>query len=749
MDAVNFETLRPEGRPAAGAAAPIDLPRVLASFRRHLRLFITVTVVVVAAVAFMTLRATPRYTSTATLVIDEHTPDVLHLNTLTPQEAEQQTGSSDSSAVDTEVEILKSRALASKVVDQFHLDQDPEFNGALHRRGRLAFLSDFITGEDSTPGANDPAVAKQREYQRVVDAVMSDLAVTRAGQSYTIDLAFTSFVPSKATAIANAFAQNYLTEGLDAKFDASHSATGWLDGRLADLRQQVVTADTAVEQYKIANNLMSAQGATLTEQEISSLDNQLATARSEDAEQDARLKTAQRQLAAGSNGDDVGEALSNPVIQTLRAQRSQASAHLADLRAHYGEKYPDVVKARRALADIDNQIQVEIQRIISNLKALSEVAHTRTASLASTANQTRGSLAGNNRAMVRLDELQRDDEAARAIYDGFLARYKETIAKEGIQQSDARMVSPAKIPTSASKPNKKLDLIIALVLGLVSGVLAVLLSELLARGISNSAEVEEVLGLPAVGEIPTLASTLDLKVGRPMRRPDPVAYVVAKPLSRFAESFRNLRTSLLTSRPGHAVKVIAVTSALPGEGKTTTALCLARTIALSGSAVVLVDCDLRQRSINRILPTEPTVGLLEVLNGTASLQEALVRDEASGALVLPLAKSAFTPRDMFGSEAMAVLLGELRRHFEVVLLDTAPILAVADTRVLCPQADAVLLLTKWRRTSRKAVESALHGLSSETFIAGVALTQVNVREQALAGEGAAHYYRAYRKYYTG
>ena len=133
------------------------------------------------------------------------------------------------------------------------------------------------------------------------------------------------------------------------------------------------------------------------------------------------------------------------------------------------------------------------------------------------------------------------------------------------------------------------------------------------------------------------------------------------------------------------------------------------------------------------------MGLLEVLNGTASLDQALVRDTQSGALVLPLTKAAFTPRDVFGSEAMGRLLEELRSHCDVVLLDTAPILAVADTRVLCPQADAVVLLARWRKTSRKAVQSALHALSGETYVAGIALTNVNVREQALAGEGAAHY----------
>ena len=197
------------------------------------------------------------------------------------------------------------------------------------------------------------------------------------------------------------------------------------------------------------------------------------------------------------------------------------------------------------------------------------------------------------------------------------------------------------------------------------------------------------------------------------------------------------------------MKVIAVTSALPGEGKTTTAVCLARTMVLSGARVALLDCDLRQRSITHAFGPEPSAGLLEVLNGTARLDEALVKDNKTELMWLPLTKSAFTPRDVFGAPAMDRLLEELRGRFDFVILDMAPVLAVADTSVLCPKADAVLMLARWRRTPRRAVLAALRALNPEdTFVAGIALTQVNLREQARAGEGDAQYYRAYRKYYA-
>jgi polysaccharide biosynthesis transport protein len=746
MDALSGEAMRPDARVTSAAPRINELDRVFGAVRRHRWLFIAVAFAVFALVAFVTLRSSPRYTASATVLIHEHTPDVLHLNAITPEDAASQAVSADSSAVDTQVEILKSRALAAGVVDQLHLDRDPEFNGALSPPGRLARLLARLSGRSAAP-TEDPALTKQRESEGVISAVMNDLEVKRTGLTYTINLSFTAFEPAKAAMIANAFTQRYLTEGVDTTIDQTSTAMSWMDGRLAQLRQESQSADAAVEQYKISNNLLSGVGSTLTQQEISNLDTQLAQARAEDAEQDARLKTAQSQVAAGSNGSDVGAAMNNPVIQSLRGQQAQASAQLADLQARYGDKHPDVIKAKHALAEIDAQIQTQIQRVLSSLSAESVVAHTRTASLTASAGQARAALAGNNRDLVRLNQLQSDADAAKAIYDAFLVRYKETIAKQGVQAPDARVVTQAKLPTGPRSPNKRLDLAIAAVLGMVAGVIAIGAAELFRRGVSSPAEVEQAFDLPELGELPTLASTLDGKL-RGLRRLNPVDYVAAKPLSLFAEAFRNLRAALVSSRTGVNVKVIAITSALPGEGKTTAAICLARTMALSGARVVLVDCDLRQRSINSLLPAEPTVGLLEVLNGTANLTQALVKDSKTDMLILPLAKSAFTPRDVFGSLAMDRLLEELRARYDCVVLDTAPVLAVADTRVLCPKTDAVLLLVKWRRTPRKAVLAALRVMNPEdTFIAGVALTQVNLREQARAGEGEAQYYRAYKKYY--
>jgi succinoglycan biosynthesis transport protein ExoP len=716
-----------------------DLNVVIATFRRRLRLFAAVALVVLVAALLFTLQQTPLYTATSQVMLDVRTENVSDVSAVLSGLP------ADSPVVDSEVEVLRSRSLAARVVKHLKLDQDPYFNpyaaGAKGSRSWLPWVKKAVA-----PTANVDPIEVQRRQEQIVDRLLGGLKVRRSGLTYLIAIDYTNPVPQRAAEIANAFADLYLTEQMEAKFDATRSANEWLDTRVSDLRGQVQEAEAAVQQYKIDNNLLSAEGATLTEQEISGLNQQLASARAEQAETDARLNTARSQLSRGSNGEDVGEALTSPVVQQLRKQRAEKSAEVADLAGRYGDRHPDLLKAKRELTDIDGQIQAEIQRIISALEAKAQVSRQRTNSMAGSVATSRGTLAGNNRAGIRLGELQRKADSVRVLYETLLGRFKQTSTSQGIEQPDARVVSRARIPTSPSAPKPTLNMALGIVLALGSGVVAVILAELLMAGIFTEDEVERRLGLPYLGSVPLLSSVID---GKAARKISPADYLLAKPLSSFAESFRKLRAAILFAKVGETTKVIAITSSLPGEGKTTTTFSLARTLATAGASVVVVDCDLRQSALNRFLPSKPEVGLLEVLNGVATLDQALLTDQ-SGAKVLPLAEATYTPRDVLGSAAMQRLLTELRARFDIVLLDTAPLLAVADTRVLAASADAVVMLARWKKTPVKAITTALSLLQGRgIFVAGVALTQVDLKAQTRYGYGDAnYYYKSYRKYYA-
>lgn len=721
--------------------APPDLRRLVGSFRKRLRLFSAVALAVFVGVVLFTLSTTPKYTATAKVMLDTRKEQVTGVESVLSGMAV------DSPAVDTEVEVIKSRQLAERVVKSLKLDQDPEFNAALASPRGLGMVTHAV---GSMLGAGQPAelglnsIAAQKAHEKIVDRVLDDLSVGRAGLTYVIDVSFESEDAAKAAVIANKFAELYLLEQLEAKFDATRQATQWLNARLDELRGQVLQDEAAVQQYKIANNLLSASGTNLTEQEISNYNTSLSEARASAAEDQARLSTARQQLARGSTGDDVGEALSSPVIQELRKQRAEISARVADLQGRYGDRHPDMLKAKRQLSDIDTQIQDEIGRIISNLQAKSQVSQQRAASISGSLGGARGTLAANSRAMVRLNELQRTAEASRTLYESYLNRFKETSTQQGLEQSDSRVVSKAKIPTRQSSPKVELNIAVGLVLALIAALAAVLIAEGLDAGLTTAEDVEKRLDAAFLGSIPLLSSiTEDPSTS-------PLDFVVEKPLSAFSEAFRNLRTSILYSRLGDPVKVVAVTSALPGEGKTTTSICLGRTAAQQGARVVIVDCDLRRQTVNRLLEGQPVVGLLEVLSGEATLDQALTLDATSGAYVLPLAKGGFTPKDVFGSVAMDRLLDALRERFDFVVLDTAPVLPVADTRILAPKADVLVFLARWRKTPQDAIEAAFRMLSGTgAYVAGVALTQVDMKQQSKYGYGdSGYYYAEYKKYYA-
>ena len=657
----------------------------------------------------------------------------------------------DAATVDSEVEILRSRQLASRVVDSLKLDSDPEFNASLRKPAATASIKAGIKNlfDASAPQqvtAEQEALLQQKTQERVVDVVRGGLTIKRVGLTYVMNIGFSSEDPSKAARISNAFAEHYLLDQLEAKFDATRQANVWLNTRLGDLRGEVIQNEAEVERYRSANNLLSTSGQTLTEQEISTYNQQLATVRAQQAEDEARLRTARSQLAAGSTGEDVGEALNSTVIQQLRNRRAEVSGRIADMSSRYGTRHPDMLRAQGELLDIDNLIRAEIGRIISNLEAKAQVSRERTASMSGSLAGAKGTLVANNNAGVRLNELVRNAEASKTLYEGLLERFKQTTAQAGLEQSDARIVSKAIIPGKPSSPNVSMDLLVGLVLALGAGAAAIVLAEMLDSGMATAQDVERKLGLPHLGSVPLIASIAD----RADRNKLPTDYLIEKPLSAFAEAMRSLRTSVMFSRVGHQVKLVVVTSSLPGEGKSTTAVALARSAALSGQLTVIVDCDLRRRAVNRLLGIDPEIGLLEVLNDQATLQQGLVRDEGSGAFVLPLAHGGFTPKDVFQSQAMENLLQTLKEQFDLVILDTAPVLAVSETRILASKADAVIFLARWRKTPEKAAENALKLLrQSGAHIAGVALVQVDMKAQTKYGYGdQSYYYDEYRKYYA-
>jgi capsular exopolysaccharide synthesis family protein len=642
----------------------------------------------------------------------------------------QDTGSMppDTAAIDTQVEVLRSHALAQAVAQRLKLYDDPEFNPFLH----------------GAPAGHTPS---PRELQAVADSVQGHTQIKRSGLTYAVDVGVASKSPDKAAVIANTYMDVFLDRQLEEKVAEVTKANTQIGGELERMRQEAETAQERVQQYKIANNLYSAEGATMAEQEVSALNQQIAQAEAESAEKQAKAAAALEQVRRGSGGADVSAAVGSDTIKELRKEEAEKSAQLALLQSQFKPEYPEVKRVQAEVDELRAEIQQELNRIMSSVKADASASAQRAGSLLASRSHAQGGLVANNRAMVGLIVLQQRADAAKAVYDAYLARAKEVAAEGALQQPDAVINSPATKPLKPYSPNKKLGVVFGFLLGLFSAAITILVTELWDKRLRSRTDIEMRLGVPFAGVLPDTQTR-----GLLGKRIEQNSALVAKQIvdnrfSGFAESFRNLR-AFLNFAGGPSAKLLAVTSSLPGEGKSVTSLCLARTLALGGANTLLVDCDLRRRGISKTIG-EAGAGLAEVIQGKASLDQALVRDAQSGAWVLPASADSPAHYDLFTKPEAETLLRRLGERFDHVILDLPPVLGVADARIVAAMADRVLYLVRWNSTPARTAQSGLEVLREcGANVVGAVLSQVDVDQQARYGYcDSSDYFKHYRQYY--
>lgn len=702
----------------AASSDRIDLKFLVGIFRRRSGLFITVLGGSLAIGAVITVLSPRVYVAHADVTLNSKTATIAP--TSSNDRAPEQQAPTDA-FVDTQVAQVTSTDNMNAVIDRLGLDKDPHIMAeAGHGVPRLA----------------------------TIETLRKHINVQRIGSTYDIGIAYDSHNADQAAAIANAFAEQFTRGALTAKRDAARQTTGLISARLDQLRSQALADSAAEQNYRIAHNLLSTNQGTLTEQEISSYNQDLARAHAEQAEDAARLDAARHQQASGVNGANVGETLASPAIAALRAQQATAAGELASLQARYGSLHPDVIKARATLHALDEEVSGETRRVISGLEAKSQASNQRLASLSGSLSQSRGTLAVSNSAKTGLQDLEKRAETSNALYESYLNRYKELTAREGTEQADAEMLHPAPVPLVPDSPHVMINLILSLAIGLGLGIAAAFLAELNYSGITTGDDIEQRLGVRYLGSIPSLSSVMAGSVMARGTKRSPTDALIDNPRSAFAESFRSLRASIAMNTTN--AKVIAITSSLPDEGKTTTSICLARSMAASGDRVLLIDCDLRRQGVSEfVTDREKRPGLVEVLRGEAELDAAIAIDAATGLAILPVSPGTTGAPELLTGVEMDRLLELARTRYHAVIIDTAPVLPIADARLVLGKADASVFVVRWRKTPDNALRAALRLLpGNRVQLAGVALTQVDMHKQARFGYGDDAFYQSYRRYYS-
>lgn len=721
-----------------------DPNQILRAFRRRLPIFFITLLFVFCAVAVYTFQARPVYTTGASVIIDARETNVVDFGAVLSGLAP------DSAVVDTEVEIIRSRTLAEKIVVKLNLTESPEFNSALREQSTVAqvqgvmksFLSGLFGGSSSseTQPVRSDTDRQRAEMDRVVSTLLSKTNAYRIGTTYGIQITADSYDPILAESIANAIADQYLVEQLDAKYEATRRANAWIEEQLSDLRVELNESESLVEAYRSASGLFATGSTTLNEQQMTDLNAQLIVQRADLAERQARLESIRSMSANGGSAEVSGEALQSSVINELRRQQAEISREKADLENRYLPNHPEIQRINRELANTESQIQTEVRRLVSNLESEVTISRQRLNSLERNLSSMRATLAENNRASVRLRELERNAEASRTTYETYLERYKQIDDQEDLAEADARILSRATVPGSPSFPKTSLNLAIGVILGCMMGALVVIIIESLNSQISTGEDIEANFKVPFLGNFPQIAGS---------GRKNPGDYLVKNPMSSYAEALRNLRASLMFADLDSSVKTVAITSSQPDEGKSTLTFGLGRMSAMSGSKTLIVDGDFRRRqlSVNSV-GGAPEHGFLEYLFGECSIEEAIIKDEKTDLHILPLTIDRHTPRDVFGSKVFDDMLESLQQQYDLIIFDTGPILLMAETRVLTGKVDQTVVVARWLKTNRAALKETLSILTDfGAKITGIALNRVDMNKYHRQGYGHSGY-KSYAKYYT-
>ena len=694
--------------------------------------------------------AEPRYTAGTQILMTPRGNNIVELS------PDQVPVSADSQFVDNQVEVLKSATLMGRVIDKMKLGEDPRFNADLvEGRSLLSWLDPRTWLELITRPAvpSDPAVVEERQRLKLIRQLSEDISIRRIGLSYLVQISATSRSPELSRDISNTLVDLYLVEELETQVDGVRRTNSWLDAQLEELRSNLQTAEQALETYRIENNLVDAGGQTMTEQQRGDMNAQLMLARADLAEKQARYQRVASLVQSGGDVQTMSDVLSSETIVRLRQQQAEVARRQAELSSRYGELHPQMVNIRAELRDIEGQIASEARRIVSKLGNDVAVSRSRVNSLAGAMSSLNVTAAGDQQALIKLRELERDANSNRQLYESLLEGYKRSFVMTNSDTLDppARVTALATLPLEPSHPDKKLFLALGLLLGALAGMAISVVLDALERGFRDSDSAEKFLGASHLASVPMVPQK-DLKEADCGSIPQ---FTSARPTSVLSESLRKLRSALVFSDVDDPPRVLSVTSALPGEGKTTLSCVLANSLALSGYRTLLIDADLRHPNVAKTIALgeeQTRHGLAEVLAGEVTLGAAIVQHESVSCDILAGRSRPPNSADLLDSRAMADLVANARGAYDYVSLDSAPVMPIVDPLVLSRHVDAVIFSVRWEQTPRDAALAAIRKLrGANARIAGFVLNVVDLRKMArnsLSYGEEGYYVKQYGKYYN-
>lgn len=757
-DQLSFQQARaPFGQGPSGQGADdpeitlIDFDAILAMIRRQW-LIMAVMVVVFAALGFAYLSTTvPQFTAYTSLIMDRGNSGVISEMT----ESQSRVTVDDEATILSQLEIIKSDSVTDAVIDKLNLTQNQTFMSASgFSIGKLLgplniarwFRSDADIAEDN------------KTIARTI--LQGNMAVARSGQSYVINLGYTSASAQLSSDIANAYASTYLLDKFNARFESTRRASDWLEQRLAELKQQVLDSDLAVQKFRRDHGLIAAKdGLLVNEQQLSEINSSLIVAQADTARAQAKYNRIRTIVNERRSDALVTDALVNSISANLRDKYLTASRRQAEISQKFGENHVQAVRLRDEMEQYEQQMFEELGRIAESYQSELDVAKAKQKSLEENVASLTSVSAMAGETQVQLRELERSADSYKNLYQTFLSRYQEAMQQQSFPVTEARVITQATPPLKPSKPNKPMLMVLFAFFGLMVGASIGGFREFRDRFFRTGDQVRDQLGLEYLGLAPLItdvqAPANSSEPARPgIIRPlnNAYRYCVDHPLSQFSETLRSAKIAADLAFSGEGAKVIGVVSALPGEGKTTVSANLAGLLALQGSRTLLLDADLRNPGATRALGQHAERGILETLTENLPLEQALMFDPQTHLAFLPAVVRRRVPHssDLLASPSMGRIMETLRRNFDYIIVDLPPLGAVVDARAISPMLDSIAMVVKWGETSPAVVRNTLFSDAElHAKCIGVILNKVDMEKMKLYGQhGSNEYYHSqFSSYY--
>ncbi|MBS0520743.1 MAG: polysaccharide biosynthesis tyrosine autokinase [Proteobacteria bacterium] len=752
----------PAGADALGPTARVadsgnELWEWLRLLNRRKALIVGTGLVAVAIMALIIAQQTPLYKASSRIMLDTRTFKVV-----STEAALSGVDTLNYGAIQSELEVIQSEFLIGRVVDRLGLASNPDFNGTkppgfleatlapireLWRSG----VSSLLAPPPPPRAAQAPAARQNRTTddsdparRAAIATVASHLTVSLLGRTFVIVITVESPDGTMSARIANAIAEVYLADQVDNKNEANRRATEWLEERLAELRRNLQVAEEAVATYRRDKGLAGSPEGVVSTQTLSDLNSKYLAAKTRRIEKEARLVALSKASLNPNELAGITEVTSNATLNALRTQELELNRKIAELSTQLGPNHPKLIQARNELAAVHARFLQQTQNITTAIRAELDAAKAEEEELKAQVERASVLSGATSQYEAELKQLEREAQSNRALYESFLNRFKELREQQDIQRADARILSYAWPSTTPSSPQYKTGLFAAFIVGCLLGMAGAIAAEKLDRVFRSASQVEKATGVAVLGMIPLVKSTIG-------QRANIVTQVVDRTTSSAAEAMRAVFTAISLSNLDRPARIIAVTSSTPGEGKTTFSAALGGLLTKMNASrrVLLVDLDLRQAKLAVALGLKDRGGTIdEYLMGTKTLDECIHRHEPSG--VDYICARADTPNapEVLESHAMKAALATFADRYDLVILDSPPVMAVSDARIVSQLADYTIFVLHWAKTPRDVVKSAVSALLSVTDRVGIVINKVNLAKHAMYEYGDyGDYYSRYRGYY--